>query len=68
MTCSACLAKSVAGKGEVAKAMSGLVGTFGFVAGLMLSWFVFHGLGDTLLRIPDTFHDGTIWSADHWLD
>lgn len=32
--------------------------------GLMVAWFFFHLLGELLLALPSSFHEGTIWSAE----
>ena len=37
-------------------------GLFGFV----LLWYLFYLLGLTLLAIPHTFHEGTIWQSGWW--
>src|SRR3979409_1386896 len=37
------------------------------VASLVLVWFFFFLIGEGLLKIPTSFHDGTIWQV-HWLD
>jgi hypothetical protein len=36
-------------------------------AALVLAWFFFFIIGETLLRIPTTFHDGTLWHVN-WMD
>lgn len=32
-------------------------------AGLVLAWYFFYQVGKILLRIPTTFHDGTLWQT-----
>ena len=34
--------------------------------GLLLVWFFFYLLGETLLGLPTSFHEGTLWQV-HWL-
>ena len=36
-------------------------------AALMLTWFFFFIIGETLLRIPTSFHEGTLWHVN-WMD
>lgn len=33
------------------------------VLGLLLAWFFFFVVGETLQRIPDEFHEGNIWET-----
>jgi len=35
--------------------------------GLLAAWFFFYLLGETLLRLPSSFHEGTLWQVD-WFD
>ena len=36
-------------------------------AGLFLVWLVFYLLGQTLVSMPDSFHEGTLWKGS-WLE
>jgi hypothetical protein len=61
--CSDCLAKAVVQpvarkrRWPVVRRAASLVGAIG------VAWLSFHGLGVALLRIPATFHDGTVWQT-----
>jgi hypothetical protein len=35
--------------------------------GLLLAWFFFFLAGSALLKIPDSFHEGTLWRVP-WID
>lgn len=35
--------------------------------GLLVAWFFFYLIGESLLALPTSFHEGTLWQA-HWLD
>lgn len=65
--CAACLAKLT----PVSSIRRGrLVPLFRFVqllGGLFVLWLFFYGLGQILLTVPGSFHDGTIWKAN-WID
>jgi hypothetical protein len=37
------------------------------VAGLFTVWLFFYLLGQGLLRLPSSFHEGTLWQ-DPWLN
>lgn len=40
--------------------------SMGAVAGLFILWFTFYYLGQFLLSIPESFHEGTFWSSSEW--
>jgi B-box zinc finger len=64
IVCAACL-KNLARVPLIRR--SGFVGALRCVQvcfGLLLAWFFFHFLGETLLSIPSSFHDGTIWKPE----
>ena len=33
------------------------------LAGLVVAWFFFHLLGEILLALPSSFHEGTLWQV-----
>jgi hypothetical protein len=35
--------------------------------GLLLAWFFFYLLGESLLALPTSFQEGTLWHAN-WAD
>jgi hypothetical protein len=35
--------------------------------GLLVAWFFFFLIGESLLRLPDTFHEGTLWRVP-WME
>lgn len=37
------------------------------VVGLFIIWFFFFLIGTALLKLPDSFHEGTIWQV-HWMN
>ncbi|MBL0714819.1 MAG: hypothetical protein JJV98_14080 [Desulfosarcina sp.] len=37
-----------------------------FVFGLLLIWGCFFYLGQTLIALPDDFHEGTVWQTGWW--
>jgi hypothetical protein len=34
------------------------------LAGLVVAWFFFYLVGEALLALPASFHEGTLWQAD----
>ena len=60
--CTACLAKiSAADMGQRRRAMRSVTRVIQLGLGLLLAWFFFFAVGETLQRIPDEFHDGSVW-------
>jgi hypothetical protein len=59
--CASCLAgllqKKIARGGRLARSRRIVLAC----AGLFAAWFFFDVLGHILLKIPSSFHDGTIW-------
>ena len=48
----------------------GLAGVFRFaqcLAGLVMVWFFFYLIGEGLVSLPASFHEGTLWQVD-WFD
>jgi hypothetical protein len=35
--------------------------------GLVLAWFFFYLVGESLVSLPSSFHEGTLWQV-HWWD
>jgi hypothetical protein len=67
VVCSACLKKLA--KLPLARRPA-LVNAFRFVqcvAALVLAWFFFFLIGNGLLKIPTSFHEGTLWQVK-WID
>lgn len=62
--CAACLSRQ-ARPGTSARARWGsvlrLAQLFG---GVLLAWLFFYWLGQGLLAIPSSFHEGTVWTTD----
>jgi len=38
-----------------------------FAFGILIAWFFFFLIGAALLKIPASFHEGTLWQV-HWID
>lgn len=65
--CAACLKRIVAGPGTRRRGLVGLVRALQVAAGLVLAILFFYWLGLSLLEMPASFHDGTLWRG-HWLE
>jgi hypothetical protein len=65
--CSACLKKLA--RLPLTKRPA-FVGTMRFAQcafGILVAWFFFFLIGESLVRLPDSFHEGTIWKVP-WSD
>ena len=61
MICAGCLRKQEAKKKTVAPRRALISSTLLFVASFFFLWWCFYGMGNLLLRIPSSFHDGSVW-------
>ena len=64
--CAACLKKSQPSKKLKLSALGSFIKTGQFLFGVVLIWLFFHYLGQALLLLPTSFHDGTIWPSGWW--
>lgn len=64
--CASCIAE-VASKTSTAKQRLAFVsGAVQFALALLVLWGFFYALGQGLLALPSSFHEGTVWQADFW--
>jgi hypothetical protein len=67
VVCSACLKKLARGPLARRPALAKLFRFAQGFAALLVAWFFFFLIGETLLKIPASFHDGTLWRVD-WME
>lgn len=67
VVCSACLKKLARAPVTRRLSFAALVRFAQCAAGAVLAWFFFFLIGDLLLKIPASFHEGTLWRV-HWID
>jgi len=65
--CAACLKKLARTPLLQRPALAGWVRAGQCVLGIILAWFFFHLVAESLLRLPTDFHEGTLWGAK-WMD
>jgi len=65
--CAACLKKLAQPAFTQRRGFVGVVRTVQLAAGLFTIWIFFYFLGQGLLSISPSFHDGTVWQG-MWLD
>lgn len=65
--CAACLKKLAHKPLLQRRGFAGGVRFLQCVAGIFLAWFFFYLVGQTLLSMPSSFHEGTLWQT-HWFD
>ena len=63
LICSACLKKIAAPARPGGRQLRLVVHIAQFVAGLFIAWLFFYILGQTLLLLPASFHEGTLWQS-----
>jgi hypothetical protein len=67
MVCTACLKKLVRMPFVKRPAFLRSLQVAKCAFGLLLAWYFFFLLGEALLKIPASFHDGTVWRVN-WTD
>ena len=63
--CATCLRKLTAAAQERRSPLAWTLPVLQLGLGLGILWFFFYCFGATLLSIPSTYHEGTIW-MDRW--
>ncbi len=63
--CSGCLDRVAEERFTRKKGFRFIRGTVSFFTGLIIVWFFFYMVGSTLLKLPASFHEGTLWQ-DLW--
>jgi hypothetical protein len=64
--CAACLRKLVQTPPRRKRALAGVVRFGQCLLGLVVAWFFFYLIGETLLSLPTSFHEGKLWKANWW--
>src|SRR6266487_2083681 len=67
VVCAACLKKLAKAPFTKRRAVAGLMRFVQCVLGVLLAWFFFFLLGETLARLPDSFHENALWQIP-WVD
>jgi hypothetical protein len=65
--CSACLKKLARTKLARRPVFVGFLRFAQCAVSLLIAWFFFFLIGDALLRLPASFHEGTLWQVN-WID
>lgn len=66
LMCAKCLAAATTADGSASRPLSALVRVAQAIIGLAVLWFLFVLLGQTLLKAPSQFHEGTLWQESIW--
>ena len=61
--CAACLKKLAQVPLTKRGGFAMVIRTAQFLFGFMLVWFFFHLIGESLLSLPSSFHEGTVWKS-----
>lgn len=65
--CATCLGKLARVPLLKRPALAGLLRASQFLLGIIAAWFFFYLVGESLLALPTSFHEGHLWQA-RWLD
>ena len=67
IVCAACLVKLVQRPRSSRRRLAGFFRVCQCALGLFILWFFFYLAGQSLLAIPTSFHEGTLWRTP-WVD
>jgi hypothetical protein len=65
--CASCLKKLTVTGLAKHRAFSATVRSVQVVVGILVVWFFFFMIGESLLRLPASFHDTSVWQAP-WIE
>ena len=65
VVCASCLADLTGQKKKRSSSFTMAARLFQLLFGLLLVWLFFYTLGQGLLALPTSFHEGTVWEASH---
>lgn len=60
--CAACIRKLLAGAPAARRRFAWLVSAGRSILGFLLLWVVFYAIGQALLSIPSSVHEGSVWT------
>ncbi|HLX95363.1 MAG TPA: rhomboid family protein [Verrucomicrobiae bacterium] len=63
VVCAACLKKLTQPPFQQRPAFVNLLRAVQCALGILLAWFFFFLIGEGLLKLPASFHEGTLWQA-----
>ena len=65
--CTACLKKLTKSLGGTRRGFAGLLRFLQCAAGIVIAWFFFFLIGERLMQLSDSFHEGEVWQVP-WLE
>lgn len=65
--CAACLRRLAAAPSAARPWLLNAARGLQMVLAVLVAWLFFYFVGQMLLSVPDSFHEGTLWQA-RWLD
>ena len=66
VVCALCLKKLVRSSSRRRRRLRLVVGIARCLLGIMTAWLFFYLVGRTLVSIPSSFHEGTVWRTEWW--
>lgn len=67
VVCAACLKKLTRLPPPRTATLARLLSLARCAFGILIAWFFFFLIGESLLKLPATFHEGTLWRVP-WMD
>jgi hypothetical protein len=64
--CASCLGKLTKSSSISALRFRGVIRILQFLSAVVILWLFFYYLGQILLSVPTSFHEGTVWQGGWW--
>lgn len=65
IVCASCIRKLVEQK-QASRRGPRIPGGFRATTGFVVAWLIFYLVGQTLLRLPSSFHEGALWRPEYF--
>jgi hypothetical protein len=66
LVCASCLSRLSGAASEKRRRLAALSRILQAALGVIILWFFFYGMGQALLSLPSSFHEGTVWKTGLW--
>jgi hypothetical protein len=64
--CTSCLKKLARSQSSKRRTFAGVMRVVRLALGILIAWFFFFLIGEALIRLPDSFHEGTLWMSPRY--
>ncbi len=66
--CASCIAKTTKRMKIPRSTLAGIAALFQIITALVVLWICFVMIGQGLLGLPSSFHEGEVWQVEQWAE